>query len=314
MRRVQAPRRRPSNRPWVVRGGVAASITTSRSEVLNESNHQGSELLPRGRFFGTELAHHTAGEVILAEGRYAGHSRIPDHAHRTPYLCLVMDGWFEESCGTRRESCGAGMLLFHPAHEVHANRFGAEGARCFNLELAPKLADRLVEESALPRTRVCLGPGRAGMMAAAIRAAAGSPALEIEEAVLALLDEIGPEVIPPRFRGRPPAWLGWSIERLRSPAAPSIAALAREAGVHPVYFARAFRAVVHTTPGAIARRARLERASAALLASDAPITAVAFEAGYADHSHFCRHFRREFGVTPSHYRRLFVHRTAARRP
>jgi AraC-like DNA-binding protein len=36
------------------------------------------------------------------------------------------------------------------------------------------------------------------------------------------------------------------------------------------------------------------------------MSAVAHEAGFADHSHFCRHFRRAFGVTPSTYRRLFA--------
>ena len=276
---------------------------------MNKSNlgtGGGSDLLDRGRFFGTALAHRSVGQVTLAEGRYAGNSHTPAHAHRSPYFCLVLEGWFEESFGSGRETCGPGTLVFHTVHEVHADRFGADGARCFNLELAPRLAERLADEGALPRARLTLGPGRAGAMAAALRSARAGSTLEIEEAVLALLAELGPAKMAPVRQGRSPAWLGRSIERLRAPAAPSITTLADEAGVHPVYFARAFRASVHAAPSAVARRARLERASAALLASDAPVTAVACEAGFADHSHFCRHFRRAFGVTPSHYRRLFA--------
>jgi AraC family transcriptional regulator len=268
---------------------------------LNESNLW----LDRGRYYGTTLASTTAGEVTLAEGRYAGHARIPAHAHSGPYFCLVLDGWFEETWGTRTETCGAGMLVFHHAHEVHADRFGGAGARCFNLEPSSRLAERLAEEGALPPSRLTLGPGRAGAMAAALRAGPELSAMEIEEAVLGLLAELAPPKAPATWRGRRPAWLDRSIERLRAPAPPSIASLAEEAGVHPVYFTRVFRAAVHSTPGAVARQARLERAAVGLLRRETSVASVAHEAGFADHSHFCRHFRRGFGVTPSRYRELF---------
>ena len=72
-----------------------------------------------------------------------------------------------------------------------------------------------------------------------------------------------------------------------------------------MYFTRVFRAALHTTPGAVARRVRLERAAVELLGGEHTVASVAHGAGFADHSHFCRHFRREFGVTPSRYRELF---------
>jgi AraC family transcriptional regulator len=269
---------------------------------LNESNLR----LDRGRYYGTTLASRTMGEVTLAEGRYAGHAWIPAHAHSGPYFCLVLDGWFEETWGSRTETCGAGTLVFHHAHEVHADRFGGAGARCFNLEPSPRLAERLAEEGALPQNRLTLGPGRAGAMAAALRVAQERSAMEIEESVLGLLAELTPPKVPATWRGRRPAWLDRSIERLRAPAPPSIASLAEEAGVHPVYFTRVFRAALHSTPGAVARQARLERAAGRLLDGEDSVAAVAYEAGFADHSHLCRQFRREFGVTPSRYRELFL--------
>jgi AraC family transcriptional regulator len=98
-----------------------------------------------------------------------------------------------------------------------------------------------------------------------------------------------------------------SIERLRSPLPPSIASLAEEAGVHPVYFTRVFRAALCATPSAVAQQARLERATTELLQSDARVAAIAHQAGFADHSHFCRQFKRTVGVTPSDYRKIFGH-------
>ena len=274
---------------------------------MNELNlPAGRDLLDPGRYFGTALAYRAAGEVTLAEGRYQGGATIPAHAHRSPYLCLVLEGSFEETWGSRREACGPGTLVFHQANEVHADRFGARGGRCFNLELGPGLAARLADERALPRERLTAGPGRAGTMAVGLRTCAEGSALEIEEAALAVLAEMSPARPAAVPRRRRPAWLDRSLERLRGEEIPSITALADEAGVHPVYFTRAFRAAMHAPPSAIARRARLERAGAALLASDAPVTAVAHDAGFADHSHFCRQFRRAFGVTPTRYRRLFA--------
>jgi AraC family transcriptional regulator len=266
---------------------------------LNESNLR----LDRGRYYGTTLDCRTAGEVSLAEGRYERHATIPAHAHSGPYFCLVLDGWFEETWGSRTETCGAGTLVFHLAHEVHADRFGATGARCFNLEPSPQLVERLADEGALPRSRLTFGPGRAGAMAAALRVTRSG--MQVEEAVLGLLAEIMPPKTVATWRGRRPAWLDRSIERLRAPSPPSIASLADAAGVHPVYFTRVFRAAVQSTPGAVARRARLERAAGDLLSGEKNLAAVAHGAGFADHSHFCRHFRREFGVTPSGYRELF---------
>jgi AraC family transcriptional regulator len=276
---------------------------------LNESNLPVDGLLDPGRYYGTPLSHRVSGQVTLAEGRYGRCSWIPPHAHSSPYFCLVLEGWFEETWGSSRETCAAGTLVFHLASEVHADRFGDAGARCFNLELAPLLAERLADEGALPRTRLTLRPGRAGAVAAAVRGARDLP--EIEAAVLMLLAELAPSTGPATWRGRRPAWLDRSRERLCAGSPPSIASLAEEAGVHPVYFTRAFRAAFRATPGEMARRIRLERAATALLSSEAPVAAVAHTAGFADHSHLCRHFRRAFGVTPSGYRRLFGSRETA---
>ncbi len=274
---------------------------------MNESNlPEPCDLLDHGRFYGTLTARRAAGDVTLAEGRYGAGARIPTHAHRSPYFCLVVQGSFEERSGGDRQTCGPGTIVFHPAHEEHADWFGAAGARCFNLELAPALAGRLAEDGVLPHSRRTLGPGRASAVAASLRAAEGGVGLEVEEAVLDLLGEL--DTVREPARGSRPAWIERGLERLRSPHPPSIASLAEEAGVHPVYFARAFRAALRMSPSDVAARARLERAADSLLGSEASVSGVAHAAGFADHSHFCRHFRRAFGVTPSDYRRLFTAR------
>jgi AraC family transcriptional regulator len=264
------------------------------------------QLLENGSFFGTATSHRIVAGVTLTEGRYASRARIPPHAHRSPYLCVVLHGEFEELSAGRRETCGPGTVVFHPAEEEHADHMGAMGARCFNLQLGFKLAAQLEATSALPGSRAALPPGRITALAVSLRRPSTSlTALVVEGALLDILAEL-PSRDTARIQVRPkPRWLDRAMEQLRLADPPSVTELAEDAGVHPVYFARAFRAATRFAPTAFAIRARLERASRALLTSGASVSAVAHAAGFADHSHFCRQFHRAFGVTPSVYRAGF---------
>ena len=110
---------------------------------------------------------------------------------------------------------------------------------------------------------------------------------------------------PSRTNARRPYWLNKALERLRDSEPPTVTELAAHAGVHPVYFTRAFRAAVRTPPSRFMVERRLERANALLLSSEATRSSIAHDVGYSDHSHFCRQFRRHFGITPSAYRAGF---------
>jgi AraC family transcriptional regulator len=89
----------------------------------------------------------------------------------------------------------------------------------------------------------------------------------------------------------------------RAPAAPSLADLAAEAGVHPAHLSRAFRRRFGMTVCEYSRKLRLEWAAARLI-EERSLAQIAVEAGFADQSHFTRSFRRHFGVTPGRYRAM----------
>jgi AraC family transcriptional regulator len=79
--------------------------------------------------------------------------------------------------------------------------------------------------------------------------------------------------------------------------------LAEQACLSPFHFHRVFRGMVGETPLELVRRLRLERAAWRLLHSDAPVTAIAFEAGYETHEAFTRAFRASYAHSPSGFRR-----------
>ena len=83
----------------------------------------------------------------------------------------------------------------------------------------------------------------------------------------------------------------------------SLDVLAARAGWSPFHFHREFRKIVGETPKRYMLRLRLERAAARLATGTDPVVSIAADDGFASHEVFTRAFRRQFGITPSAYRR-----------
>lgn len=83
---------------------------------------------------------------------------------------------------------------------------------------------------------------------------------------------------------------------------PSVAALARAAGLSASQFHARFAEEVGEAPAEWMRRMRLDRARRALAASDAPITGISLDLGFPSSQYFATVFRRYTGMTPRAYR------------
>jgi len=83
----------------------------------------------------------------------------------------------------------------------------------------------------------------------------------------------------------------------------TLADLAEIARMSPYHLAHVFRREVGLPVYAYVLRLRLAQALSAVIDSDADITTIALDAGFASHSHFTLHFRTLFGVTPAALRR-----------
>ena len=79
--------------------------------------------------------------------------------------------------------------------------------------------------------------------------------------------------------------------------------IASVAGLHPSSLARAFKRRYDVTPWQYQRRRQIDWVKAELARGDRPISTIAHEAGFSDHSHLTRAFRMAEGVLPSSVKR-----------
>jgi AraC-like DNA-binding protein len=87
---------------------------------------------------------------------------------------------------------------------------------------------------------------------------------------------------------------------------PSLAELGRMVDRDAAYVATTFKRVYGNSVGNYLRQQRLWQPRRCMDAEpDCTLSEVAQRCGFADQSHFTRHFRRLFTVTPSEYRRRY---------
>ena len=216
--------------------------------------------------------------------RYAPFQELKTHAHGEEGLTVVLQGTFLEESLRGSLIARAGSIATRPYGMVHTNRFGAEGAVILalipdrdrfaepmrewartDIPAAFRAGLRLVDqdEDALPELFAALRPGAHTDRMAAVRARR-------------FLDDPG--------------------------QCPSVSALAQSMNVHPIHLARQFR----QTYGVSVREYRtiqlVKRAATLVLGTKTPLSRIAHECGFADHSHMCRAFRRVAGWSPSRLR------------
>jgi AraC family transcriptional regulator len=270
-------------------------------------------LPPDDRHAGTVTSRRDLDGLALAEVDYSPGLSLPVHAHPDPYLCVTVRGTYRERMEGRLRSCTAGTVVFRPAGEPHASDFRSTGTRCLLVRFAPVWLSRAADSGApLPPRSVECRRDPAGRLGKRLHREflAGDPPsrLGVEGIALALLADL--LRIPLAREAGTPRWWDRVLERIhagyRTP--PGLAALAREAGIHPVHLAREFRRRTGTTVAGYLRELRVEEALRRLRSTEAPLAEVADESGFADQSHLTRSVKAATGLTPRAYRNRFRRR------
>lgn len=223
---------------------------------------------------------------------------VPDvepHEHDEDHVVLLLEGAYATAARGADEGVARGnAAIFNPAGTRHRDAFVRPGLL---MTLTPRRTDARFKGGpriggAPAQARLCEIAREARQRDALSELVVASSCLELFAAAPC---EGRP---PPPWLARARAWLDEACEQ-----EVSLATLARECGVHPVYFARAFRAHLGETPGAYQRRRRALRAAALLARSKKPIAEIALACGFADQAAFSKSFARVARQTPGAFRR-----------
>jgi AraC family transcriptional regulator len=264
--------------------------------------------LPPGSFLGRTISRRTVGLITVLEAAYSPGLRLPPHEHAAAFFDLVVAGACAEALGGQTRTRGRWTLAFHPAGEVHSSRWHGPEPRCFHVEIAPPLLDRLRLHSSGLDHPVQLPDGVPRWLATRLyhesRQGDELSPLVIEGLTLELLAECARRASRTPD-SQPPRWLLAVRDLLQAKYCEHLTldGVAASAGVHPAHLSRVFRRFHGCTVGEHVRRLRIEFARRRLLTSDAPLADIALEAGFADQSHFSNTFKRHTGVSPAAFRK-----------
>jgi AraC family transcriptional regulator len=283
-------------------------------EMAGERRATGRTRLLAGSYFGTTASSRTIAGFALTESVYRPRDTVPAHEHERGFFYLVLEGSSRDTTRRGSLSCAPGTLVYHPPEETHANAWHDAGGRCFHVELPSERLDLPGHASVALRRSGSFVRGPLVWLARQLyhefRRTDAASALAAEGLALELIAGAHREVRASGRDGRPPRWLAAmhdaALERCTEQL--TVAQLAREAGVHPAHFARAFRAAYRCSLGEFVRRARIARACERLRGGDASLARVANDLGFYDQSHFTRTFKRVVGLAPSQFVRGLTQR------
>jgi AraC family transcriptional regulator len=242
--------------------------------------------------------------LIISELRFPPEYLQAAFEPERPYLALVLDGGMVKSFRAKTLGFGRGSAFGMPAGLWHGARFGSAGSTIVIIRPSvdsTRLADgfrRLVELRG--RGFTWLG----WRLGAELRASDAAAPLAAEGFALEILAATAREAAIDRRTGQAPSWLASAEECLRARIGDPVglSEVATAVGVNAAHLARVFRARYGVSVGEYSRRLRLDWAVAQIARHDRPLAEIATEAGFADQSHFTRHFRRHVGTTPARFR------------
>lgn len=227
--------------------------------------------------------------------RHPGNFSMRAHAHDQPGISVVLGGAVVEEADHAAVTAKAGWAVVKPAGTVHTNRFGPMGATV--LALVP----RSQPECALPSRWTWVD--RPSVLQAALRLICSTSAANADpdaDTFTELLASLSTE----RAAGADIGWLRKLKRRLddRTEAPASVASLAAEADVHPVYLARRFRARYGISIRQYRKIVQVRQALELIVGSRRSLSEIAHSCGFADHSHMCRSFQLVARANPRSFR------------
>ena len=245
--------------------------------------------------------------LLLHEVQFPAKSSIPMHSHPSALFCMALNGSCVEVYGKRLQDYQAFTLEYLPMDHTHSLKVQAVDLRAFCVEIPGSWLDRIREYSLIVDQCVHMHRGLLGGLFMNLY----KEFREMDTVSPVVMEGLALEMLAEASRShkvivdrQPPRWLKQAHDLLQEHFSDhlTINEIATTVGIHPVHLAREFRKFHRCTIGDYIRKLRIEQACNELAHSEFSLAQIALSAGFSDHSHFSRIFKRFMRVTPKQYR------------
>lgn len=249
--------------------------------------------------------------TILTEVEYTPNiEELPWHYHENFLFYFHLKGRLDEVNKKKTVNCTAGTLLFHHWQDPHYDKNFSDDANFIHIEIENKWflkhqVKPTILEGSMQLENPVLKPLFHKIHKEIILNDATSQ-ISVDGMLLQTIAEITRATYIQK--SGIPVWVKKVKEILNDGIGDKITleSLSLETGIHPVHLSKEFPKYFNTGFGQYIRNIRIEKATHLLLNKNLSLSAIAYDCGFADQSHFIRCFKDVIGITPLKYRNLIA--------
>ena len=266
------------------------------------------KILTKGQYYGSQNSEVSYNGVLLSHYSYTG-ARTDWHYHENPYFMYVLQGDMLDCNSKIKTLCPSGSLMFNNWQEPHYGAMHSAKASGFHLEFEKSwLKKHDIALDLLEGSQLIENPKVHVQFAELYREFMLSDSysdVSVEVLLLQICETLSD--LKEKNTVDAPVWVDHLKELLHYDGHDfSLKYLSDQLNVHPVHISRAASKHLSMSLGEYIRLEKMKKALPLLLDPSLSLTAVAYQAGFSDQSHFNRVFKSYFNMNPSAYRKKLL--------
>ncbi|WP_080059378.1 helix-turn-helix transcriptional regulator [Spirosoma aerolatum] len=226
------------------------------------------------------------------------------HAHHNSHLTLFLQGGTFERRKHFNQAVTPGHLLFYYSGELHQNLNTQFPSKNLNLDIsADFFAQQELSEARLEQA-IHQNPYCRAILLRMYKEAQWMDPSSAES-----ITSLAHQLVEPssgRFSQKRPAWVNQLRDLLRDTwsQTPCLREIGNELKLNPITISKQFPRYFGCTLSEYSRRLKVGRAIARIRQPAVSLTALAYECGFADQSHFIRVFKEQTGFLPQEFQKF----------
>lgn len=263
----------------------------------------------KGEFYGQTNTTINLEGITLTDTVYT-HDKVDWHYHKNAYFTFILQGNVIE--GNKKEiyNCSAGDLLFHNWQEPHYNIKPEGFTRGFHIEIEEEWFRELdFRTKDLQGSIKIADPDLKFLLYKIFRETKENESSTLLSVQTLLLETLSKMIHHQKNDSqKKPNWVSELNNILNDQFSDSLSLdyLSKQLHIHPVHLSRDFSKYFNSGLGEYIRKIKIQKSLKLISQKKLDLTAIAFECGFSDQSHFTRCFKEINGITPSQYRKILL--------